>query len=79
MGFRHFGSLLIIFLILMMVFGTQRLREIGNDLAIAIRSFRKGLQEEPDDQNSKEGKDSKESKEGKESKDNIESKEGTSQ
>lgn len=46
MGFRNFGSLLIIFLILMMVFGTQRLREIGNDLAVAIRSFRKGLQED---------------------------------
>lgn len=46
MGFRNFGSLLLIFLILMMVFGTQRLREIGNDLAVAIRGFRKGLQED---------------------------------
>ena len=36
----------------MMVFGTQRLREVGNDLAVAIRSFRKGLQE---DQDNKEG------------------------
>lgn len=53
MGFRNFGSLLLIFLILMMVFGTQRLRDIGNDLAIAIRNFRKGLQE---DQESQEGK-----------------------
>lgn len=52
MGFRNFGSLLIVFLILMMVFGTQRLRDIGNDLAVAIRSFRKGLQE---DQDEKEG------------------------
>lgn len=52
MGFRNFGSLLLIFLILMMVFGTQRLREMGNDLAVAIRSFRKGLQE---DQDEKEG------------------------
>ena len=46
MGFRNFGSLLIVFLIIMMVFGTQRLRDIGNDLAVAIRSFRKGLQED---------------------------------
>jgi sec-independent protein translocase protein TatA len=53
MGFRNFGSLLIIFLILMMIFGTQRLRDVGNDLAVAIRSFRKGLQEE--DANEKEG------------------------
>lgn len=49
MGFRNFGSLLIIFLILMMVFGTHRLRELGNDLAGAIRSFRKGLQEDESD------------------------------
>ena len=46
MGFRNFGSLLMIFLILMMVFGTQRLRDMGNDLAVAIRNFRKGLQED---------------------------------
>ena len=46
MGFRNFGSLLMIFLILVMVFGTQRLRNIGNDLGAAIRSFRKGLQED---------------------------------
>ena len=49
MGVRNFGSLLIIFLILMMIFGTQRLRDIGNDLAVAIRSFRKGLQEDPEE------------------------------
>jgi sec-independent protein translocase protein TatA len=49
MGFRNFGSLIIIFLILMMVFGTQRLRDIGNDLAVAIRGFRKGLQEDQDE------------------------------
>ena len=56
MGFRNFGSLLLIFLILMMVFGTQRLRDIGNDLAVAIRSFRKGLQE--DQEENTEGKKS---------------------
>jgi TatA/E family protein of Tat protein translocase len=33
----------------MMVFGTQRLRDIGNDLAVAIRSFRKGLQEDSEE------------------------------
>lgn len=46
MGLRSFGSLLIVFLILMMVFGTHRLRELGNDLASAIKSFRKGLQDD---------------------------------
>lgn len=55
MGFRNFGSLLVIFLILMMLFGTQRLRTIGDDLAAAIRSFRKGLQE---DEVKKEGEQS---------------------
>ncbi|MBV9575766.1 MAG: twin-arginine translocase TatA/TatE family subunit [Gammaproteobacteria bacterium] len=53
MGFRNFGSLLLIFLILMMIFGTQRLRDIGNDLAVAIRNFRKGLQEDQEDQEGK--------------------------
>jgi len=46
MGFRNFGSLLMIFLILMMVFGTQRLRDMGNDLAVAIKNFRKGLMDD---------------------------------
>jgi len=49
MGFRNFGSLLILFLILLMVFGTQRLRNVGNDLAVAIRSFKKGMQEDLDE------------------------------
>lgn len=56
MGFRNFGSLLMVFLILMMVFGTQRLRTVGDDLAAAIRSFRKGLQEDDEtNEKSKEG------------------------
>lgn len=50
MGLRNFGSLLIVFLIIMLLFGTQRLRDIGNDLAVAIRNFRKGLQEDQDEQ-----------------------------
>jgi sec-independent protein translocase protein TatA len=53
MGFRNFGSLLIVFLILMLLFGTQRLRDIGNDLAGAIRNFRKGMQEDQDEQEGK--------------------------
>lgn len=46
MGLRGFGSLLMVFLILMLIFGTKRLSEVGNDLAVAIRNFRKGLQED---------------------------------
>jgi sec-independent protein translocase protein TatA len=53
MGFRNFSSLIIIFLILMLVFGTKRLRSIGDDLATAIRSFRKGLQDDSSDKDNK--------------------------
>jgi sec-independent protein translocase protein TatA len=41
-----FGSLILIFLIVVLLFGTKRIREIGNDLGSAVRSFRKGMQEE---------------------------------
>lgn len=45
MGFRGFGPLFMILLIVALLFGTKRLREIGSDLAIAVKNFRKGLQE----------------------------------
>jgi sec-independent protein translocase protein TatA len=41
-----FGSLLLVFLIVLVLFGTKRLRDIGSDLGAAVRGFRKGLQEE---------------------------------
>jgi len=41
-----FGSLLLIFFIIVLLFGTKRLREVGNDLGAAVRSFKKGIQEE---------------------------------
>ncbi len=52
MGFGgiSFGSLLLIFFIALILFGTKRLRSIGEDLGEAVRSFRKGLQE-PEDSN----------------------------
>ena len=49
-----FGSLLLIFLIIMVLFGTKRLREIGSDLGAAVKSFRKGLQEENSNDSSQE-------------------------
>lgn len=39
------SSLLIILLIVMLVFGTKRLRTIGQDLGAAIKSFREGIQD----------------------------------
>lgn len=55
MGFRgvSFGSLLLIFLIIVVLFGTKRLREIGNDLGAAVKSFRKGMQDEVTEENKK--------------------------
>ncbi len=37
------SSLLLILVIVVLLFGTKRLRHIGGDLAEAIKSFRKGL------------------------------------
>jgi len=42
-------QLLILLVIVMLVFGTKRLRNIGSDLGSAIKGFRKGIEEEPED------------------------------
>jgi sec-independent protein translocase protein TatA len=39
------GSLLIILLIVILLFGTKKLRNVGADLGSAIRSFRKASRE----------------------------------
>lgn len=46
MGFGgiSFGSLLLILLIVLVLFGSKRLRSMGEDLGHAVRSFRKGLE-----------------------------------
>ncbi len=47
---------LIVLLVVVLLFGTKKLRNAGSDLGSAIRSFRKGLQEdEPPPQLGKEG------------------------
>ncbi len=43
MGGVSMGSLLLIFLIVLLLFGTRRLRDIGEDLGAAVRHFRRGL------------------------------------
>lgn len=47
MGFEgiSIGSLLVILIIVMLLFGTKRIRNIGEDLGEAVKSFRKGMQE----------------------------------
>ena len=42
-------QLLILLVIVMLVFGTKRLRNIGSDLGSAVRGFRKGIEDEPED------------------------------
>lgn len=39
-------QLLILLLIVVLVFGTKRLRNIGSDLGGAVRGFKKGMDEE---------------------------------
>lgn len=41
-------SLLLIFLIIVALFGTNKIKTIGTDLASAIKSFRKALNEDED-------------------------------
>ena len=41
-------QLLILLLIVVLVFGTKRLRNIGSDLGGAIKGFKKGMEEEPE-------------------------------
>jgi sec-independent protein translocase protein TatA len=52
LGGVSIGSLLLIFLIVLVLFGTKKLRNIGEDLGQAVRSFRKGLQEVEDQNHS---------------------------
>jgi sec-independent protein translocase protein TatA len=37
------GSLLLTLLVVVLVFGTKRLRNVGEDLGAAVKNFRKGL------------------------------------
>jgi len=41
-------QLLILLLIVVLVFGTKRLRNIGSDLGSAIKGFRKGMEDDSD-------------------------------
>ena len=47
MGFSGIGlgSLLLILLIVLLIFGTKRLRNMGSDLGEAVKGFRQGMDE----------------------------------
>lgn len=61
MGFSGISpiSLIIIFLIIILLFGTKKLRNIGEDLGHAFKSFRKGIQNTEEDKKNIENKDNK--------------------
>jgi sec-independent protein translocase protein TatA len=42
-------QLLILLLIVVLVFGTKRLRNLGGDLGSAVKGFKKGLEDEPEE------------------------------
>jgi len=46
-------QLLILLLIVVLVFGTKRLRNMGSDLGAAVKGFRKGMDEDLGDQEEK--------------------------
>lgn len=48
-------QLLIILVIVIMLFGTRRLRTLGSDLGSAVKGFRKSMQDDSGDQNPSDG------------------------
>ena len=45
MGTFSIGHLLVVLLVVILVFGTKKLRNIGSDLGDAIKSFRQSMRE----------------------------------
>ncbi len=45
-------SLLLIFLIVLALFGSNKLKNIGSDLGCAVKNFRRALQSEDDEKQS---------------------------
>lgn len=50
-------QLLIIFLIVLLIFGTKKLRNVGGDLGSAIRDFRKGMSSDDENSETRDGAD----------------------
>jgi sec-independent protein translocase protein TatA len=53
MGFGNIGwfQILVVLLIVLLIFGTKRIRNLGSDLGGAIREFRKGVSEDESAEN----------------------------
>lgn len=52
-------QLLIILAIVVMLFGTKRMRNLGSDLGSAIKGFKKSMDDEPKNDNTQEQLDNK--------------------
>ncbi len=52
-----FWQILIVLLIVLLLFGTKRLRNIGSDLGAAIKGFRSGMNDEQSREPGKLGRD----------------------
>ena len=50
-------QLLIILVIILLLFGTKRLRDVGSDLGNAVKGFRKALGDSESDREKKEGEE----------------------
>ncbi|WP_376695775.1 twin-arginine translocase TatA/TatE family subunit [Wenzhouxiangella sp. EGI_FJ10305] len=59
-------QILIILVIVLLIFGTKRIRNIGSDLGGAIREFRKGVGENEDDDSADDRSQKKPSPQGEE-------------
>jgi sec-independent protein translocase protein TatA len=53
MGSFSIWHWLIVLLVVVLIFGTKRLRNIGHDLGSAVKGFKEGMQSSQDDQSSK--------------------------
>lgn len=60
MGIGNIGwfQILVVLLIVLLIFGTKRIRNLGSDLGGAIREFRKGVSDDDDDDGSSSRTDS---------------------
>ncbi len=65
MGFGNIGwfQILVVLLIVLLVFGTKKIRNLGGDLGGAIRDFRKGVSEDADGDKSDQGDKAEDSSE----------------
>ena len=50
-------QIVLILLIVVLVFGTRKLRNLGSDLGSSIRSFKKSMQEESKEKNTSSGEE----------------------